>query len=318
MLNGLKLINFTPSEELEAALKARANGQVFILRTCQRTLVLGFNAQPENVTKKVSDIDSYDDFKETFKGVTAYEFLLETICGLKSRILGENEIVHQFKEAYSQFLKHENPNSLIQSVLEKLFKDAKDIRSSHLKHIGLQTYAGITRKVLLDKAPKGSKVFILGSGELAEDLIKISHRRYEIYLCARNQERVLELKDKYTVKTLPWSERETVLEEKFIINTIGTKKEIFEIESLKKLGQSPSLLSFIDLSDPSPFTSVMPILPKAKAINLEGVFKMGEKISSEKEAKVGSALNAIKEKSRYRQYHFTLNFPFGWEELQFA
>lgn len=318
MLNGLKLINFTPSETLETALQEKAKGQVFILRTCQRTLILGFNGQPELVTHKLKEVASLEASKEVFKGLNAYEFLLETICGLKSRILGENEIVHQFKEAYAQFLEHDNPNSLIQNVLEKLFKDAKEIRSTHLKNIGLQTYAGITRKILLDKAQADSQIFILGSGELAEDIIKITHRRYKIVLCARNIERAQELQNKYKVTLLPWSMRDLALEQQFIINTIGTKQEIFVQNTLEALQTSKKLTQLIDLSEPSPFTTVSAKIPQNKAINLEGIFKVGELLNTEKNQKVDTALTAIKEKTRHRQYHFTLNFPFGWDELQFA
>ena len=75
------------------------------------------------------------DYQE-YEGQMAYMFLLETICGLKSRMLGENEIVSQFKEAFALYLAKEDKNPYIIQVFEKLFKDAKEIRTKYLDRIG--------------------------------------------------------------------------------------------------------------------------------------------------------------------------------------
>lgn len=302
MLERLKLINSQPCETLEASLQERAKGQVFILRTCQRTLLLGFNQRPNQILEGLS-VE-----KEEHHGLEAYEFLLQTICGLKSRILGENEIVHQFKEAYGHFLQEEEPNRLIQTVLEKLFKDAKEIRTKHLRNIGLQTYAGISRKIFVDRLASGATVFVLGSGQLAEDFIKISHRRFRLVLCARNQERVAFLKERYNIESLDWKKRDQLAEAKNILNTIGTEEPLFERELA-------GFECLVDLGEPSPFNS----LKGAKGFfSLEDIFTLGKSHSTTKEQKVATAKLAITEKTKHRQGHFTVRIPNGWDELLFA
>ena len=315
MLNGLKLINCLPCPELEELLHARAKGQVFILRTCQRTLMLGFNRQPERILEGLSESASQEKQSEAIKteiysGLKAYEFLLQTICGLKSRILGENEIVHQFKEAYGAFLMTEKPNRLIQTVLEKLFKDAKDIRSMHLKNIGLQTYAGISRKILSEKTNIGARVVVLGSGQLSEDFIKISRRRFTIILCARNSERVAELQKTYGIEVLPWERRDEIYGERFILNTIGTDQSF-----IKPMINPTPFECFVDLGEPTPFTWLK---GQKSYYSLEEVFKIGQEHSAQKSEKVEQALSAIEEATEHRNGHFTINIPFGWDELLFA
>lgn len=314
MLSGLKLINFSPCEDMANRLMAKNTGQVFILKTCQRTLLVGFNTTPDNLIKNIET--STLENLESYEGIKAYEFLLETICGLKSRVLGENEIVHQFKEAYTHFIGGPRPNRLVQNLLEKLFKDAKDIRSQHLKNIGLQTYAGITRKLLTNRVKSAQKVVILGSGELAEDLVKIIHRRYDVTLCARNQEKVAKLCSTYKVNSIPWEQLDEALKSKVIINTIGTNETIIDKEK-EHIYLSTPLHTLICLAEPSPFDWEKH--PQRKnVILLQGVFEFAEHVNREKEHKLSIATQAIREKSLHRYSHFTLNLPFGWDELQFA
>lgn len=309
MLDGLKLINCPPSEALEQSLKQKSFGQCFVLRTCQRTLLVGFNRVPESLLPVFQS--ERDLHSETFKGLEAYEFLLKTICGLKSKILGESEIVHQFKEAYQEFLNNEKPNRLIQTLLEKLFKDAKEIRTQHLKNIGLQTYAGITRQIFMEKTGPKKNVLVLGSGNLAEDFIKITQRNFNLTLCARNEKRVQELRMKYSIEIHGWDSRHTLGDFKNVVNTIGSDGPLVSGPQSKK--QNHNL--FVDLAEPSPFRH---LLDQSFYWSLEDIFEYSKLYGEKKKEKVEKATQAIKEVAEKRKNHFVLNLPFGWEELQFA
>src|SRR6476469_5778019 len=92
MLKGLTLWNF-PAGTLDPIDLAPGS---FILSTCQRTIVLAMNHDPLRHPEKLPPHD-------LVMGEAAYLFLLETICGLKSKLIGENEIVGQFKEAYKLY-----------------------------------------------------------------------------------------------------------------------------------------------------------------------------------------------------------------------
>jgi len=125
------------------------------LATCLRSII-------------VTDQEGFPDSlkKHDFmKGEVAYEFLLRVICGLDSPLLGETEILGQFKE----FLKS-NQNSFsgpIQQVLNNLTRDAKKIRSQFLQNLGCTSYGSLLRKEL-----RGRKfqLSILGAGSLAQDI----------------------------------------------------------------------------------------------------------------------------------------------------
>jgi glutamyl-tRNA reductase len=309
MLSGLKLIHLPPSTAL--SLTACALGNVFVLKTCQRTLLIGFNQGPLQVLPDQQITAN----AEVIQGSEAYRFLLETICGLKSRIVGENEIVHQFKEAYQHFCEGQAPNSHVQKLLEKLFKDAKDIRSTYLLELGLMTYAGIVRKLAGESAQK--EILVLGSGRLAEDIIKICARKYSITLCARNEERLAELSRTHNIQTVSWQQRENLHNLPFLVNTIGRKEAFLSDTFLRKWTDThASTRRLVDLAEPSPFFHWQK--SGAGVMLLEDIFKKAEGLDVKRETKIKKAHQAINDATIKRDETFTINLPFGWEELHFA
>lgn len=100
------------------------------------------------------------------RGPEAYRFLLETICGLKSPLFGETEILGQFK----QFLAHQTVNpefSFFKPWGQGLLEDTKQIRSDYLRGHTSQSYGSLLRK----KIPQGQSVTILGAGLLTESIL---------------------------------------------------------------------------------------------------------------------------------------------------
>lgn len=313
MLSGLKLINLPPSAEINWT--AYSLGNVFVLQTCQRTLILGFNQGPLQVLPH----QQIPQEAVVMAGLEAYSFLLETICGLKSRIIGENEIVHQFKEAYQKFCSGQSPNSHVLSLLEKLFKDAKAIRSSYLMELGLMTYAGIVRKMASESQQKS--ILILGSGRLAEDIIKICARKFSIVVCARNEERLREMQSNHpSIEILSWRLRDDALTAPFIVNTVGTEGPLIGRSSFDSWKVEYGLRAkLVDLAEPSPFSCWhRPEDHTNPIMLLEDIFKKAEGLDQTREDKIQEAYQAINQVTLNRNKNFTINLPFGWDELQFA
>lgn len=101
----------------------------------------------------------------THTGTDAYEFLLQVICGLHSPMLGETEILSQFKK----FLEL-NPNAIMPKLSNRLIQDAKKLRTQYLKGYGPQSYGSYTLKSSKDHK---KKIIILGAGSLAQEIVPI-------------------------------------------------------------------------------------------------------------------------------------------------
>jgi glutamyl-tRNA reductase len=98
-------------------------------------------------------------------GEAAYEFLLETICGLHSPMLGETQVLGQFRK----FLASLPPAdaSWLGPIGRQLMSDARTIRERHLRGLGSRSYGSAVRRHL-DGA---DTVALVGAGAFATELL---------------------------------------------------------------------------------------------------------------------------------------------------
>lgn len=291
MLDNLQL------RHLPAEIKIPADqfDQSFVMQTCQRTLFLDINQMP---ARSIENSNSEEDFY--LRGLDAYHFLLEVICGIQSKVLAESEIVSQFKEAYLEYLKKENRDSKIIRILEKLLKDAKQIRSEYLSGVGQKTYAAITRKIIGEvETPK--RLLIIGTGNLSVDVINQMKKRVDsIYLSARNYNKVQELCQQHILQPLEWRDFDMYKEFSHIVNTVGTDDlTLFDhnfFVEWKEIQKENSI--FIDLGSPSivdtEFSSSQGV------IRLEDIFQKSIIKEKEKLEKIEKAQEAIKDVTQKR------------------
>lgn len=293
MLKQLVLNNIPKNSKFDAdQIKSHIPESSFYMQTCQRTLVLSYEENPLHKLSAENLIDEHT----SLQGEEAYTFLLEIICGLKSKLIGENEIVGQFKTSYKEYVQNDFDSRLLQ-ILEKLFKDAKDIRSQYLIGLSQKTYASIARKKIVSEF--GAKtVVILGSGQLAEDLINQFKKKINVILCARNSERVKELSTNHDLEVIAWNEREKLNDFPFIVNTIGAKEILIDQEHFELKDKNFSKHLLVDLGSPSIVQAKDRNL-KNGYMSLDDIFKEGA-IREEKKRKQVTlarlALNSIVEK----------------------
>lgn len=127
-----------------------------IFKTCLRQVAFGFAS--ENEKFQVGDLDLR--FEQE-----AYRFLLSIICGLESPVLGETEIMGQFKVFTDLHGKDCDP--LFRNLLTSLWRDAKAIRHLYLSGLGCQSYGSWIRKQMKE----GESLALIGKGELAREIL---------------------------------------------------------------------------------------------------------------------------------------------------
>jgi glutamyl-tRNA reductase len=98
-------------------------------------------------------------------GAEAYVFLLETICGLNSPMLGETQVLGQFRTFLASLPPAEA--SWLGPVGRQLMTDARTIRERHLRGLGSRSYGSAVRRHL-DGA---DTVALVGAGSLATELL---------------------------------------------------------------------------------------------------------------------------------------------------
>lgn len=281
----LKLLNFAAGTHIDL----KPDGQVLIIKTCQRIMLIG-------ISDSIYQYKNLPDCSDFLTGEGAYQFLLETICGLKSKILAEYEIVSQFKKELQNFLKEKNRDSRIIKIMEKIFKDSKEIRTNHLQGICQLSYSGISRKILLKFCQSTSEketVIITGTGKLAEDLIKLLYKKFNLIVIGRNIDRLDELSNIYNVQILNLSQISTLKKFPYIINTIGAEVILFDENFFEPwLKNQISNNLFIDLGSPSSIKTAL--TPKQGVYHLEDIFQETSRLTLDNLDKINGAMVDIK------------------------
>ena len=130
------------------------------VHTCQRSLHVCVEL-PGSAERTQDDAD-------VLRGQQAYEFLLQFATGLKSAVAGETNVFGQLLAAWRAHANRADEAQTLAPVLDRLIRDAREIRARYLQGIGGQSYATLARRLL---APgPGARVLVAGYGELGRSM----------------------------------------------------------------------------------------------------------------------------------------------------
>jgi len=121
----------------------------------------------------------------------ALHFLLRVLCGLESPVLGETEVMGQFKNFLQQI--PSSPHALLnpQSRWHQiLLSEVKSLRENHVRFLGSQSYGSLLRKELKNH----SQLALLGSGIFISELLPWLKDKIQIDLWCRRTEKGMALK----------------------------------------------------------------------------------------------------------------------------
>jgi glutamyl-tRNA reductase len=123
-----------------------------VWRTCLREIAF------------VTDGSPLPDAVEALHDEAAYAHLLTVICGLGSPIIGETEVMAQFK-AFATALPAEQ--AALKELSERLLIDARVVRARHLTSLGSRSYGSAVRRHIKEFA----RVAVIGTGMLAQEIL---------------------------------------------------------------------------------------------------------------------------------------------------
>jgi glutamyl-tRNA reductase len=110
------------------------------------------------------DVAADADASDLFTEGDAYRELLEVLCGLRSPMTGETQVLGQFKT----FLSGLGPeHAWLRPHGQRLLADAKLVRDRHLRHLGSRSYGSAVRRHVLDCRVAA----LVGAGALADELL---------------------------------------------------------------------------------------------------------------------------------------------------
>ncbi len=94
----------------------------------------------------------------------AYHLLLEILCGLQSPMIGETQVLGQFKSFLGSVA---DEHGWLTRVGQRLLTDARDVRTRHLQGLGSRSYGSAVRRDLADV----THAVVIGTGKLAGEVL---------------------------------------------------------------------------------------------------------------------------------------------------
>jgi glutamyl-tRNA reductase len=131
---------------------AAFGSDALVWRTCVRQVALVDESHP------------VPEGAAAWHGEAAYAHLLEVICGLHSPIVGETEVLHQFK-VFAEDLTADHGRW--RELCSSLLADARAIRARYLVGLGSRSYGSAVRRYVRECR----RVAIFGTGVLAQEIL---------------------------------------------------------------------------------------------------------------------------------------------------
>lgn len=245
---------------------------------------------------------------EVLTGLTATSFLIETLCGLHSPVLGETEVFGQFKN----FLEKQNQdpdNLLSQNSMKKwfnfIFQQVKEIRTAHLKDQGPNSYGSFVR--LHSKEFK--KISLFGSGHLAQEILPWMTEYAQVEVFCR---------DSKSLEQLPiFKQANTRLIEYKSANEMASVLVVaasMTDECLRKeLARFPTLPErIIDLRKRDTQENIFPQVPRYHS--LEEFFTIAATSAEVNLEKKNSLVELIGQKAKAFHHRIDVR-PMGWDDI---
>lgn len=240
--------------------------EAVFLSTCNRVEVLVSADRPEVAVEAVTSFLARHhriapaEFKDSFyvyQGEEAIRHLFRVASSLDSMVVGEPQILGQLKDAYRKASEHNATGVILNRLMHKSFSVAKRVRTetgiaSHAVSIG---YAAVelARKIFGDL--RGSKVLLVGAGEMAELTAEhlLTNGATEIVVANRTLKRAVELARRWNGRAASLVEIRTLLAEvDIVISSTGSPETVIQAPTVKTVlkARRHRPLFFLDIAVP--------------------------------------------------------------------
>lgn len=246
-----------------------------ILSTCNRTEIYfkGQGIDKELIFEVLNWDKSLLEYVFYINGESAVKHLFELACGFHSRILGEDQILGQIRDAYLEGVE----KGYIFSELMRLFEEAiscgKRFRSdTKLYEIPVSSSSIAVNKVIESKA---EKLMVMGYGTIGKLVIKyaLGTELKEINIVVRDKSKVEKITDQ-RVNILTYNEaRERLNEMDGLISCTAASHLVVEKYDINKEGKN---ILLIDLAMPRDIDPQLQNYERVQLLDIDKISKLDD------------------------------------------
>lgn len=250
--------------------------EVVILSTCNRTEIY-YNGllKGEESVKRIFEVLEWDiELKENcfyLEEIDAVKHLMEVVCGFHSKILGEDQILGQIKEAYSLSMEVFSINHELQRLFQEAITCGKKFRTDGKLYEIPVSSASISVSEAIKKNAR--KIMVIGYGEVGSLVVKyaLSNDIEALNIVVRNIDKIEGVEDK-RVKIMTYEEARKIINnmdcvisctsaphliiEKKHINEVGKEIIIFDLAMPRDIDERIKEFSRVKLYDIDEISSI--------------------------------------------------------------
>ncbi len=195
---------------LKQCIKNKNIIEIFVLSTCNRVDFFVYTNDTreckitlENILSEYCNIniDSIRSFATSYKQDDAIYHTFCVASALDSLVVGESQIVGQFKDAFKFAYKNKYANKALKHLMHYAIKCGAKVRNSTKLGSGSLSISSVAVKKAKQLTPKNAGVLVIGAGKMG--MLAIAHllKSYsDITLCNKsiqNAKNAIDSKDKY-------------------------------------------------------------------------------------------------------------------------
>lgn len=223
--------------------------QTLILSTCNRSevYVMCDDSFDESKLKEAYLSYFHQDNPHILllTGKDAIGHLLEVSCGLQSMVVGEDQILHQIKEALSWTMEQSFGGKQLYYIFQAVISFAKEMRRVHAMSGHPLSVSYIGYQCLKEYLKSDDKIMICGIGEMSQLMIEYL-KDYKLYLVNRTFKNVEPfLNDTRTY--IPFDSRYDYIKDvDVVISATSSPHVLFQLEKIN----TDKRMIFLDLAMP--------------------------------------------------------------------
>lgn len=256
-----------------------------ILSTCNRTEIHIFSeassldtAIIEKIFCQLKGLDIYKMKKYfyVYEGVNAVRHIIKVAAGMDSMILGEDQILGQFRKAYDISIKYGTSQAVLNTLARLAVTSSKKIKTRSLAIKKVSSVAGQVGQLLEEQYGSnlaGKNVLVIGSGEIGKAVSKMLLETGIKNILITKRDIVIQEKsqDNTVFETIDYNDRYSYIEQADII--IGaTSSPHYTITSdilSESIKDKEKKHLFIDLAVPRDFDEAIERLDNVNLYNID-------------------------------------------------
>lgn len=282
---------------------------VMVLTTCNRTEVYYETdcATPGMIQEKLLRFKQIQDtaafaplFTQHTHSENTLRYLLEVGLGLRSQVIGDRQIITQFKESYKLTNRLKTGSPLLHQALQALFRTHKRVHNETSFRAGAASvgYAALER--LTDFFPRkdfaAKRMLIIGTGQMGTDIARYatSFGFTAVSLTNRTDAKAAKLATDLNMRYIPYQHFLTEINAyDVVVSCVGGGEQLQPAQ----LGPAKAKRVLLDLSVPQGIATAAGQLPNTTLVNIDQINNRTQAVLATRQAAIAEIESIVAEEA---------------------